>query len=81
MAKAIAGKSRFILDCIIYIYIFHSIYKKQLARCYMDIFDYDGEEFEKKLDDIFENISTEELIKELIECGLEIKQQKEKVSK
>lgn len=47
----------------------------------MDIFDYDGEEFDKKLDDIFENISTEELIKELIECGLEIKQQKEKVSK
>lgn len=73
MAKAIAGKSRFILGCIIYIYIFHSVYKKQLARCHMDIFDYDREEFDKKLDNIFENISSEELIKELIECRLEIK--------
>jgi hypothetical protein len=38
----------------------------------MNIFEYDGEEFDKKLDEIFANIDKEELKKELIECGLEI---------
>lgn len=38
----------------------------------MDIFDYDEEEFNKKLEEIFKNISSDELIKELIGCGLEI---------
>jgi len=41
----------------------------------MNIFEYDGEEFDKKLDEIFENINIEELKKELVECGLIIKQE------
>ena len=41
----------------------------------MNIFEYDGEEFDKKLDEIFKNINKEQLKKELIECGLEIKQE------
>lgn len=40
----------------------------------MNIFDYNEEEFNKKLEEIFKNISSEKLIKELIECGLEIEQ-------
>lgn len=40
----------------------------------MNIFEYDGEEFDKKLDEIFANINKEKLKKELIECGLEITQ-------
>ena len=39
----------------------------------MNIFEYDGEEFDKKLEEIFQNIDKEQLKKELIECGLEIK--------
>lgn len=38
----------------------------------MDIFDLSIGEFNKKLDEIFENIDTEELFQELIECGLEV---------
>lgn len=38
----------------------------------MNIFEYEGEEFDKKLDEIFENIDTEDLFQELIECGLEV---------
>lgn len=38
----------------------------------MNIFDYEGKEFDKKLDEIFKNKSKEELKQELIECGLEI---------
>lgn len=38
----------------------------------MDIFELNDEEFDKKLDEIFENIDTEELFQELIECGLEV---------
>lgn len=40
----------------------------------MNIFEYDGDEFDKKLDEIFANIDKEQLKKELIECGLEITQ-------
>ncbi len=38
----------------------------------MNIFEYEGKEFDKKLDEIFNNISKEELKNELIECGLVI---------
>ena len=38
----------------------------------MDIFKLNDEEFDKKLDEIFENIDTEELFQELIECGLAV---------
>lgn len=38
----------------------------------MDIFKLNDEEFDKKLDEIFENIDTEELFQELIECDLEV---------
>ncbi len=47
----------------------------------MNIFEYDGEEFDKKLDDIFESITKEQLKKELIECGLEIKQETYSIEK
>ena len=40
----------------------------------MNIFEFDGEEFDKKLDEIFSNTDKEMLKKELIECGLEIMQ-------
>lgn len=40
----------------------------------MNIFEYEGEEFDKKLDEIFANVNKEELKRELIECGLEITQ-------
>ena len=40
----------------------------------MNIFDYKGKEFDKKLDEIFNNIDKEKLKQELIECGLEIKE-------
>lgn len=36
----------------------------------MDIFDLNINEFEKKIDKLLENVSTEELMKELIENGL-----------
>lgn len=39
----------------------------------MNIFEYNGEEFDKKLDEIFKNINREQLKKDLIECGLEIR--------
>ena len=38
----------------------------------MDIFDLSIEEFEKKVDEILENISEEELMEKLIENGLEV---------
>ncbi len=38
----------------------------------MNIFKYEGKEFDKKLDELFDNISKEELKSELIECGLVI---------
>ena len=41
----------------------------------MNIFKYEGKEFNKKLDEIFNNISTDELKKELIECDLKIKKE------
>ncbi len=47
----------------------------------MNIFEYDGKEFDKKLNEIFENIDKEQLKKELIECGLEIKQEIYKIEK
>ncbi len=40
----------------------------------MNIFEYDGEEFDKKLDEIFSNTDKEKLKKELIKCGLEVKE-------
>lgn len=39
----------------------------------MNIFDYNGKEFDKKLDNIFNNIDKDNLMKELIDCGLEVK--------
>ena len=48
--------------------------KKDQRGVNMNIFDYNEEEFNKKLEEIFKNISSEKLIKELIECGLEIEQ-------
>lgn len=41
----------------------------------MNIFEYNGEEFNQEIDKIFNNISTNQLKKELIECGLVIKQE------
>lgn len=41
----------------------------------MNIFDYEGEEFDKKLEELFQNIDKEQFKKELVECGLEIKTQ------
>lgn len=38
----------------------------------MDIFKLNDEEFDKKLDEIFESIDKEETFKELIECNLEV---------
>lgn len=39
-----------------------------------NIFEYDGEEFNKKLDEIFSNTDKKELKQILIECGLETKE-------
>ena len=39
----------------------------------MNIFEYDGEEFDRKLDEIFNKMDSNKLKKELIECGLVIK--------
>ena len=39
-----------------------------------NIFEYDGEEFNKKLDEIFSNTDKKELKQTLIECGLETKE-------
>lgn len=38
----------------------------------MNIFKYKGKEFDKKIDELFNNISKEELKNDLIECGLVI---------
>ena len=42
----------------------------------MDIFDLPIEEFEKELNKIFSNITPEKLLQELIECGLEVYDEK-----
>ena len=39
-----------------------------------NVFEYDGEEFNKKLDEIFSNTDKKELKQILIECGLETKE-------
>lgn len=36
----------------------------------MNVFEYDGEEFDKKLDEVFNNMDKNTLKKELIKCGL-----------
>ena len=36
----------------------------------MNIFEYEGEEFDKKIDEIFDKIDSSTLKKDLIECGL-----------
>ena len=36
----------------------------------MNIFKYEGKEFDKKIDEIFKDIKKEELKKELVKCGL-----------
>lgn len=36
----------------------------------MNIFEYDGEEFNKKVDEIFNNTNPKQLKKDLLECGL-----------
>ena len=41
----------------------------------MNIFEYDGEEFDKRLDELFNSIDKEQLKRELVECGLEIETQ------
>ena len=38
----------------------------------MDIFDLPQEQFEKELDNLFTNISEKDLLKELVDCGLEL---------
>lgn len=40
----------------------------------MNIFNYEGKEFDKKLDEIFKDINKEKLKQELIECGLKVKE-------
>lgn len=40
----------------------------------MNIFEYDGEEFDEKLNELFKNIDKETLKQELIECGLILKE-------
>ena len=42
----------------------------------MDIFDLPIEEFEKELNKIFSNITPKELLQKLIECGLEVYDEK-----
>lgn len=39
----------------------------------MNIFSYEGKEFEEKLEELFKNTNKEELKEELIKCGLTIK--------
>lgn len=39
----------------------------------MDIFSLPIDEFEQELDKMLKNISPEELLQELIKCGLEVK--------
>lgn len=41
----------------------------------MNIFKYDGKEFDGKLNEIFDNIDKEKLKQELIECSLVIKEE------
>ena len=36
----------------------------------MNIFEYDGEEFDRKLDEVFNNMDKNTLKKELMKCGL-----------
>ena len=38
----------------------------------MNIFNLDDKEFDKKINEIFDNINPEELLEELVECGLKI---------
>ena len=40
----------------------------------LNIFKLSEEEIEKELDKIFENTTPKELLQELIECGLEVKE-------
>lgn len=41
----------------------------------MNIFNYQGKEFDKKVDEIFNKIEANKLKEELIECGLEVKRE------
>lgn len=43
----------------------------------MNIFNLSDKEFDKKLKEMFSNVSKEKLLEDLIECGLEIKNEKE----
>ena len=45
-------------------------------EAFMDIFDLPIEEFKKELNKIFSNITPKELLQELIECGLEVYDEK-----
>lgn len=38
----------------------------------MNIFQFNGNEFDSVLDSLFEDIDKKELLQELIECGLEV---------
>lgn len=40
----------------------------------MNIFEYNGKEFDEKLDEIFKDVNQNELKQELIECGLVLKE-------
>lgn len=42
----------------------------------MDIFDLSIEKFEKEVDKILKNIDKDNLFNELIECGLEVEEEK-----
>ena len=42
----------------------------------MDLFNLPIDEFEKEINKIFSNITPEELLQELIECGLEVYDEK-----
>lgn len=47
----------------------------------MNIFEYKGKEFNQEIDKIFNNINKNQLKKELIECGLVIKQETQPIHK
>ena len=47
----------------------------------MDIFDLDKKEFEKKIDKLLESVSDDELLQELIECGLKTQEENRKEMK
>lgn len=43
----------------------------------MNIFSLDEKEFDKKIDEIFDNIDPETLMKDLVSCGLKVEKKEE----